>query len=71
LDWNRITGLSAAQLSLPDLVSFNPLWSWDTSLFASQGVIGIVAVPEPSRAILLMYGLMGLALRQRQQRGHT
>ncbi|WP_397382643.1 ice-binding family protein [Prosthecobacter sp.] len=71
LDWNRITGLSAAQLSLPDLVSFNPLWSWDTSLFASQGVIGIVAVPEPSRAILLMYGLMGLALRRRQQRGHT
>jgi hypothetical protein len=65
VDWSNVTGLSAAQLSLPDLASFNPLWSWDTRLFVSQGVIGIVAVPEPSRAILWMSGLLGLAARRR------
>lgn len=64
MDWNNITGLSAAQQSLPDLAPFNPLWSWDTSLFASQGVIGIVSVPEPSRALLLLLGVMSLALRR-------
>ncbi|MCF7784686.1 MAG: ice-binding family protein [Prosthecobacter sp.] len=68
VDWSNVTGLSAAQLSLPDLVPFNPLWSWDTSQFASQGVIGIVAVPEPSRAILLMLGLGGLTMRRRRHR---
>jgi autotransporter-associated beta strand protein len=68
LDWSSLTGLNAAQLSLPDLSSFNPLWSWDTGLFASQGVIGIVAVPEPSRVILLLLGLMNLALRRGRQR---
>jgi len=68
VDWSNVTGLSAAELSLPDLVPFNPLWSWDTSQFASQGVIGIVAVPEPSRAILLMLGLMSLALHRHRQR---
>jgi hypothetical protein len=68
LDWSSITGLSAAQLSLPDLASFNLLWSWDTSLFASHGVIGIVVVPEPSRVILLMLGLMSLTFRRRRHR---
>jgi autotransporter-associated beta strand protein len=66
VDWNNVTGLSDAQLNLPDLSSFNPSWSWDTSRFVSQGVIGIVAVPEPSRAILLMLGLMSLALFRRR-----
>jgi len=69
LDWSSITGLSTAQLNLPDLSSFNPLWSWDTNLFASQGVIGIVIVPVPSRATLLMLGLMSLVMRRPRHRG--
>ncbi len=39
--------------------------AWDTSLFNTNGII--VVVPEPSRAIFLMLGLLGLMLRRRRR----
>jgi hypothetical protein len=40
---------------------------WDTSLFASHGVVFII--PEPSRAVLLLVGLLGLFFRRRRIHG--
>jgi hypothetical protein len=65
MDWAGLTGTfnpSSSDLALPDLSSLS--LSWDTSAFASHGVV--VTVPEPSRAILLLLGLLGLMLRRRR-----
>jgi autotransporter-associated beta strand protein len=64
MDWAGLTGTfnPTTDLTLPDLSNLS--LSWDTSAFASHGVI--VSVPEPSRAILLLLGLLGLMLRRRR-----
>ncbi|WP_038166276.1 autotransporter-associated beta strand repeat-containing protein [Verrucomicrobium sp. BvORR106] len=51
-------------LDLPDITAINANWVWDTSLFASHGIL--VAVPEPSRALLLFAGLLLTAFRRRR-----
>jgi autotransporter-associated beta strand protein len=56
-----------ADLNLPDISSFGLLW--DISRFTFSGNIAVVSiVPEPSRALLLMLGLLGLATRRRRSR---
>lgn len=52
---------SSYDLDLPTLSGGN---LWDTSLFASHGVVFIV--PEPSRVMLLFFGLLGLFFRRRR-----
>ena len=52
---------TGSDLLLPSLVSG---LSFDTSLFSSNGII--VVVPEPSRTLFLMLGLLGLMLRRRR-----
>lgn len=69
LDWAALTGagvggLSASLLDLSAAV-LDPSLTWDTSLFASAGVITVVLVPEPSRLIFLLAGLVGVAWRSR------
>jgi len=49
------------QLDLPTLTGG---LLWDVSQFTSQGII--VVVPEPSRVILMIFGLLAFALRRRR-----
>ncbi|MFN7560831.1 MAG: autotransporter-associated beta strand repeat-containing protein [Prosthecobacter sp.] len=76
LDWSgALTGFSVGtnyrdgasdnsnQFNLPDISASGLVW--DVSLFTSNGVI--VVVPEPSRALLLLFGLLGLMMRRRRQ----
>ncbi len=70
LDWSALSGagMSGLRASLLDLSAavLDPTLSWDTSLFASTGVITVVLVPEPSRLILVLAGLLGAAWRRRR-----
>lgn len=76
LDWSGVlTGFTvgsnhrdgsaddADQFNLPNISSSGLLW--DVSLFNTNGIV--VVVPEPSRALLLMLGMLGLMLRRRRQ----
>jgi autotransporter-associated beta strand protein len=55
------TGDGVFDLDLPTLGSG---LFWDTSLFLSHGAVFVV--PEPSRALLLLFGIMALFLRRRR-----
>ncbi|MDZ4403244.1 autotransporter-associated beta strand repeat-containing protein [Prosthecobacter sp.] len=79
LDWTDLLGGTFAvgdnlrngssddtsQFDLPDLTTLNR--AWDISQFLSNGTIIVSAVPEPSRAVLLLFGLV-LLFTQRRQR---
>jgi autotransporter-associated beta strand protein len=66
LDWttlsNSITGSTSFDFSG---ISLGGELAFNTDLFASNGII--VVVPEPSRALFLMLGLLGLMLRRRRR----
>jgi autotransporter-associated beta strand protein len=50
---------------LPDISTSG--YGWDISQFTTLGIIStVLVVPEPSRALLLMLSLVGLALRRRR-----
>lgn len=55
-------GDEGADLDLPDISSSGLLW--DFSRFTTSGVV--VVVPEPSRALLIIFGFAGLMLRRRR-----
>ena len=60
-------GDEGADLDLPDISSSGFLW--DFSRFTTSGNIAVVSiVPEPSRTLLLMLGLVGLMTRRRRSR---
>jgi autotransporter-associated beta strand protein len=53
-----------------DLPTLSGLLQWDVSAFSSHGIIAITTtsiVPEPSRALLMLFGLMALFFRRRRQ----
>ena len=60
----RVGGESGTDLELPDLSSFDGALRRDTSLFASHGAL-VITVPEPSRALLLLSGLLMIGMRRR------
>ncbi len=53
---------TASDLYLPDLASG---LHWDTSAFASYGIV-VIVVPEPSRMVLMLFGLAALFMRRRR-----
>ena len=68
VDWTslvggQIGGTFSAGTDI-DLPSLGTGLSWDTSRFATTGAIAVL--PEPSRALLLLLGLLGLAFRRRR-----
>ena len=70
LDWTTFGGsaptgtFDVSTLELPTLTS---LLAWDTSNLSTAGTLGIIAVPEPSRAVLMLLGMMGLMARRRRR----
>jgi autotransporter-associated beta strand protein len=59
--YDATSTVSAGDLDLPSLSAG---FGWDTSAFQSYGVL--VIVPEPSRLMLLFFGLFGLFFRRRR-----
>ncbi len=58
-------GDEAPGFDLPD-ISSGGIYAWDISLFASQGSIAIVVVPEPSRVFLILFAATLITLRRRR-----
>ncbi len=52
--------------NLPDLSQWNPELRWDTGLWTQHGILLIAYVPEPSRMMLLVIGVLGYCLRRRR-----
>jgi hypothetical protein len=74
LDWTALgdsgNGLGSIGGSFNSAIDFNlPILSgglaWDTSRFVTTGAIAVI--PEPSRALLMLFGLMALFFRRRRQ----
>jgi len=69
LDWTTLGGsaptgtFDTALLELPTLTGS---LVWDLSSLYTSGII-VVAVPEPSRVLLLVCGLLGLLVRRRRR----
>ena len=72
LDWNNMSNLNPITGDLGsvgtdfDLPMLGSGLSWDTTRFMATGAIAVT--PEPSRALLLMLGLLGLFFRRRRSR---
>ena len=67
IDWGNLsvggtTTLTATDFNLP---SIGANFAFDTSAFQTYGII--VVVPEPSRMLLLMFGLLGLFYNRRRR----
>ena len=58
------TGGPSGDLDLPTLGGG---LAFDTSAFSTYGILVVVAVPEPGRMMLLLFGLSLLSLRRRRQ----
>jgi hypothetical protein len=50
-----------------DLAGLGAVLGWDVSAFTTYGIL--VVVPEPSRTLLLMFGLFSLFFRRRRRVG--
>jgi hypothetical protein len=70
-DW---TGVAAGTAPLQGTNGFNSIIAptldvnldWDYSNLFTTGTISVIVIPEPSRALLLMLGLLGLMMRRRR-----
>lgn len=66
LDWAQVSQVGSVNVSTGlELFDLGAGFMWDTSLWATQGVL-IVTTPEPSRAVLLLAGLALVSLRRRR-----
>ena len=70
LDWTTFGGSAPSgtfEASMLELPALTGLLAWDTSMLYTAGTIGIIQVPEPSRAGLMLLGVMGLMSRRRRR----
>jgi fibronectin-binding autotransporter adhesin len=73
-DWVGLgTGLSftgsfsnLSPTNFTDFPDVGPGKQWDFSQLLSTGVISVVAIPEPTRGLLVMLGVLGLFFRRRR-----
>ena len=65
LDWAAVGSATGAPTFDFSMVALDAGLAFNTDLFASNGIV--VIVPEPSRALLLLLGLLGLMLRRRRR----
>lgn len=68
-DWTALSGSAPTGIfdpALLELPTLEPLLEWDFSTLYSNGTIGITLVPEPSRGLLLLGGVLALGLRRRR-----
>jgi autotransporter-associated beta strand protein len=69
LDWTTFGGSAPTgtfEASMLELPSLTGLLAWDTSNLYTAGTIGIIQVPEPSRAVLMLGGLVAIVIRRRR-----
>ncbi len=66
LDWAQVTNAGAVDVdSALALFDLGAGLTWDTSLWATQGLL-IVSTPEPARALLVLAGVAPVVLRRRR-----
>ena len=65
LDWAAVGSATGVPTFDFSMVALDAGLAFNTDLFASNGIV--VIVPEPSRALLLLLGLLGLMLRRRRR----
>ncbi len=65
LDWAAVGGATGAPTFDFSMIVMDSGLAFNTDLFAANGIV--VVVPEPSRVLLLMLGLLGLMLRRRRR----
>jgi autotransporter-associated beta strand protein len=62
--FSNLTSTLGNFASLPDLSTLN--LAWDVSAIYSTGVVSIVLIPEPGRAMLVLFGLLAFLMRRRR-----
>jgi fibronectin-binding autotransporter adhesin len=69
LDWNTVGGTAPTgtfDTALMELPTLTGTLGWDLSQLYTAGTISVVAVPEPTRALLFALGLISLLIRRRR-----
>jgi autotransporter-associated beta strand protein len=61
-NFSNITSTVGNFTDLPDLSG--DLLAWDTTNLYTQGTLSVVMIPEPSRALLVLIGLLGAVMRR-------
>ncbi|GEP45319.1 beta strand repeat-containing protein [Brevifollis gellanilyticus] len=59
------TADNGSQFDLPDISASG--YAWDISRFATSGSVVVVAIPEPSRMLLIAFALAAMFFRRRRQ----
>jgi len=73
-DWALATSVSGSFTNITSTVgNFNDLpdlsddlLGWDTTNLYTHGTLSVVVIPEPSRALLVLIGLLGAVMRRRK-----
>lgn len=65
-DWTGLTGPMAGSVTQFDLPSLPDGLVWNTADLFTSGVLSITLVPEPSRAIFLVFGALAVFGRRRR-----